>query len=1412
MRKLQEKWIRTSFAFLLVAALCFSSFPVAAQDTSSQNTVQETSAPTDTPIPDDTTEPEETTETTPGTTAPADSATPTAAETPAVTPAEASETETPETTAIPATLEAAEANMSMTDTADDVTYGVIESSSYIGTTYFGQSNLVLSYSNITGNLMEGSLVVKLPVSAQNSKIVITLPIGVEWADRGQNNTNLTSVASVGEITDVPVIQGIYNNTPASNSGKVTYTVNRGVDTITIPFKVRGAGAIAAQTFPNAQITADIYYNGGLQSTSAITRIQLLNNGRLTSGFAYGSSFIASPDVPLSFGTTSYGAVYSIYPNSSNNITGAVHVESLSFTITPKTSTRADTSHLRHWILTNTNTTAFDMTHNAEDGSYTFTRKSNYPTSFNTAFSILLPSAYFAAGDVITAEIQPTVTYYSGVTYTPAANTFTLSIKGDSPQIWVNSSTGGVAVNGTYTSTAANFGTAANTYGALHGYTIGNRGGADSTPQKLTFTFDTERLGYKVFHAIVPTGATRNDIELTILNRETHATRSLTYTGTTTASELITPYKLGLTANEYIQQASYTVSTIPSGYQSTLTTETFLYGSIFEAGSQSTNVTTATTGFTLQVRDDKTLDVNATGTILYTPITSGGLAAAPYKSDAQIITAGSNATLRYEVVTGNRQYGVTINPRIYFYNPSEAVVDISKIVVTDVYGNPIPSSSLTITKLTGSEAKGAKELIVIDTSKITDDRATLMSDYSTSAYRTWRTLYVDIPVTVPASAAGGLYKAMDTFFLEDENASKGWSTENSSSSDPYGLKQTSGAIISGVASKASGYFEIIPKTDMAVTTESKLASASDSTYTSYDGSNPTQLSTESPLTIRTTITNYADAPIKESAIYIPIPKKGDNWGSLQYNNESFAFSMQLTEEVTNPVSDLFSIQYATVTPTDDETALSNQIFEDYNAANKELYNCIRITNIRSIPESAASYEFLTQLALAADLTESSVSAWYPLVYQDLTTGNGAAYKKWSQGSPLGIWASAASTIFYNDPQKGDFLYDDVVYTAASNTFTGLSASPLKSIAVVANEGYEFWGWSASATAEDELIGRTGLPAGALVFPDGEQPNEYYAVYKPKNYTVLYNANGGTAIGQPSRSNVGWYDANLLPLEIPVRAGYTFKGWSLDPTSEKLLTSETRYCELADNPETSSVTLYAIWEPNSYLVQYDLNGGDISVDLPEKSVNWEDADLLPEEAPTRSGYTFVGWNVLSGASEELVTSASRYGDLATNDQVTSITLQAQWEVIETPTVTPTDTPTVTPAPTDTPTVTPTVTPVPTPTTSATPASPTSTPNVTSLPDTTNDSDTQTTPSPQVTDTVAAEETDTSETDADTDLAADADSTRMEQSLLADDTTSGSLAAYIPDAIFAGAFLLLNLGFGVSVFGDVRVICWFNKKRKR
>lgn len=273
-----------------------------------------------------------------------------------------------------------------------------------------------------------------------------------------------------------------------------------------------------------------------------------------------------------------------------------------------------------------------------------------------------------------------------------------------------------------------------------------------------------------------------------------------------------------------------------------------------------------------------------------------------------------------------------------------------------------------------------------------------------------------------------------------------------------------------------------------------------------------------------------------------------------------------------------------------------------------------------------------------------------------TRSGYTFKGWGTSSkstsasyqPGGKYTANTSRTLYaiwesNVPKTYTISYN-------ANGGTGAPASQTKTHNVTltlrtttpTRNGYTFKGWSTSSSATS-----ASYSAGGSFSTNAN--TTLYAVWQknPLTYTVSYNANGasGAPASQTKIENV----TLTLSSTTPTRSGYTFLGWSTSSSA----TSPTYYAG-GSYTANASTTLYAVWSKNApitYTVKFDANGGS---GAPNSVTKTQGVTLyLPTKKPTRSNYTFMGWNANSAATNATYAAGGAYTRNA------NVTLYAVWQ---------------------------------------------------------------------------------------------------------------------------------------------------------
>lgn len=169
------------------------------------------------------------------------------------------------------------------------------------------------------------------------------------------------------------------------------------------------------------------------------------------------------------------------------------------------------------------------------------------------------------------------------------------------------------------------------------------------------------------------------------------------------------------------------------------------------------------------------------------------------------------------------------------------------------------------------------------------------------------------------------------------------------------------------------------------------------------------------------------------------------------------------------------------------------------------------------------------------------------------------------------------------------------------------------------GYTFTGWTGSngTTAQKSVTitkGNTGN-------------RSYTANWTPTNYTISYNANGGSLSGQKTSYNI---ETANFTLPQPTRSGYTFTGWTGTG-----LSSATKSVTVSKG-STGNRSYTANWSANGYTVSFNYNKPSTATGTmsgngtTSKGVTYATAyGTLPQ--PSIPGWAFNGWyTAASGGS--------------------------------------------------------------------------------------------------------------------------------------------------------------------------------------
>lgn len=257
------------------------------------------------------------------------------------------------------------------------------------------------------------------------------------------------------------------------------------------------------------------------------------------------------------------------------------------------------------------------------------------------------------------------------------------------------------------------------------------------------------------------------------------------------------------------------------------------------------------------------------------------------------------------------------------------------------------------------------------------------------------------------------------------------------------------------------------------------------------------------------------------------------------------------------------------------------------------------------------------------------------YDDKQNVKNLSDKKDGSVTLYAVWQATEQTITF-DLNGGDSTKPADI-KQATNTDVDLStvSSPTRT-------GYTFKHWYRQGdSAKAPVSGSIKMPAGGMTL---------VAEWEANDYKVIFDSNKGT--GSMSEQSFKYGTAQNLTVNSFTRAGYSFQGWSTDKEGAYIYLDGASVNNLTAD-KNGTVALYAIWQAENQVLQFDVNGGALS-SKPSNIIGNTDStiDLSSVTAPTRTGYTFKHWYKQGDAAKE---------DVGTSVKMpaTGLTLVAEWE---------------------------------------------------------------------------------------------------------------------------------------------------------
>lgn len=245
----------------------------------------------------------------------------------------------------------------------------------------------------------------------------------------------------------------------------------------------------------------------------------------------------------------------------------------------------------------------------------------------------------------------------------------------------------------------------------------------------------------------------------------------------------------------------------------------------------------------------------------------------------------------------------------------------------------------------------------------------------------------------------------------------------------------------------------------------------------------------------------------------------------------------------------------------------------------------------------------------------------------------------------LTVDSGSLTVTGDPQAITLRDQDIGYLEMGDgvrLFTGSSAQDAAE-AVIPQLSAEMQELYQRYLADDNTL--TNEEFAALYNALRERFNAIFRQLSDKTYVRITNAwdvtyQPGTNGSGNAVTDIKFYnDALTLRGALFTRTGHTQVGWATVDGGEKVYGFDDVYTK------NEALTLYPVWNTNKYTITFDTAGGS---EIAPITQDYGTAITAPE-APTREGYTFIGWDT----------------EIPTTMPAENITLKAKWKDIEKPT---------------------------------------------------------------------------------------------------------------------------------------------------
>ena len=242
-------------------------------------------------------------------------------------------------------------------------------------------------------------------------------------------------------------------------------------------------------------------------------------------------------------------------------------------------------------------------------------------------------------------------------------------------------------------------------------------------------------------------------------------------------------------------------------------------------------------------------------------------------------------------------------------------------------------------------------------------------------------------------------------------------------------------------------------------------------------------------------------------------------------------------------------------------------------------------------------------------------------KNLTSANGSTVILYA------VWQANTYTIVYNS-NKPESASGSITETMPQVTHTYDTAKNLAANGYSLT-GWHFRGWAKTTNGAAEYT--NGASVKNLTSANGDTVT-LYAVWQANTYTIVYNSNkpegaSGSITGAMLQVTHTYDTAKNLAANGYSLTGYTFRGWAENQNGEVKYTNGQEVKNLT-SANGGTVTLYAVWQANTYKIVYNSNtpetaSGSITESMPQVTHTYDTAKNLSDNQFTLTGWHFCGW---------------------------------------------------------------------------------------------------------------------------------------------------------------------------------------------